>query len=329
MPRLSPILALSSVLVAATLVAADDPVFSGPQAGEKLTPFKVITVYGDNAGKEADPVALMKGKPAFLIFIHKLTRPGIALTRGLTAYANANEEHGATAMIVWLDDDKAKAEAYLNRAKPSLKFTVPVGVSVDGGEGPGAYGLNRNVEQTILIVKDNKVAANFALVQPSVSEAAKIAAELAKLIEQPAPTAEQINKLAYPGGNMMRRQANTRRGDTPNRPSDQAGDMRKELMTLMRTMFGAQSDTELRDSVVAINDWAGTDKQRLANLGRMSGAALQRGIVPAKVQKVVQDWKDKHGPKDGQPARRERPDSSDKPESKDRKERGTSKEDSK
>ena len=66
-------------------------------------------------------------------------------------------------------DDKAKAEEYLTRARQSLNFIAPVGISVDGGEGPGAYGLNRNVELTILIANQNQVTANFAIVQPSVT----------------------------------------------------------------------------------------------------------------------------------------------------------------
>ena len=53
----------SSVLCIATLVVAqaDDPVFSGPQPGERLAPFKVLTVLGENSGREIDPVAAADG----------------------------------------------------------------------------------------------------------------------------------------------------------------------------------------------------------------------------------------------------------------------------
>ncbi len=198
------IAALLILVVGTQICAADDPIFSGPQPGETLGPFQVIAVYGEDAGKVLDPIESAGGKPMLLVFVHKLTRPGMALARGLSSYAKSQE--GAVSGIVWLDDDKSKAENYLvNVAKKSLNFTAPVGISVDGGEGPGAYGLNRNVELTILIANENKVTANFALVQPSVSEGPKIAGELAKLLHQAAPTAAEFEKLAYPGGGMKDR----------------------------------------------------------------------------------------------------------------------------
>ncbi len=96
---------------------ADDPVFSGPQVGELLAPFKVIAVYDEAAGKEAEPVSLAAGKPTLLVFVHKLTRPGIALTRAVTSYADSQTENGAVSGIIWLQDDKAQAEEYLTRAQ--------------------------------------------------------------------------------------------------------------------------------------------------------------------------------------------------------------------
>ena len=190
-------LVTAAIAMAASAVAlADDPVFSGPQVGETLTPFEVLSVYGDTAGTRVDPIKLAGGEPTLLVFVHKLTRPGIALTRAITGYAVSQKSHRVRSGIVWLDDDKAAAEAYLTRAAGSLNFVVPVGVSVDGGEGPGAYGLNRNVELTILVAENDIVKANFALVQPSVTEAAKIAAELAKLIGQPAPNQKRLEETA-------------------------------------------------------------------------------------------------------------------------------------
>ena len=54
-----------------------------------------------------------------------------------------------------------------------------MGVSVDGAEGPGAWGLNREVAMTVVVGKDGKATANFALVQPSVqSDGPKIFAAM-------------------------------------------------------------------------------------------------------------------------------------------------------
>jgi hypothetical protein len=185
----------------------EDLVFSGPQVGEKLTELKLVGVYDDSAGKEFDPVADAQGKPTLLVFVHKLTRPGLGLARGLTSYAKSLDVPDSYTAIAWLDDDKAKAEQFLNRARSSLNLQVPVGVSVDGGEGPGSYGLNRNVELTVLVADKNKVLANFALIQPSMSDGVKIAGEFAKALGKEPPTAEQLQEIAYPGRmNAMKRQ---------------------------------------------------------------------------------------------------------------------------
>lgn len=195
----------------------DDPVFSGPQPGEKLSPFQLLGVYDDALGKEFDPVADADGKPTLLVFVHKLTRPGVGLTRGLTNYAKSIKEPASYSAIIWLDDDKAKAEQYLTRARGSLNLAVPVGISVDGGEGPGSYGLNRNVELTVLVAKGNEVVANFALIQPSMSDGVKIAGAFAKTLGKEPPTAEELQKIAMGGRAMnMRRRAQ----QNQNRPAD-------------------------------------------------------------------------------------------------------------
>jgi hypothetical protein len=51
---------------------------------------------------------------------------------------------------------------------------------------------------TIVIAKESKVTANFALVQPSVTDTPKIAEQLVKLVGGKAPTQEELEKLANP-----------------------------------------------------------------------------------------------------------------------------------
>ena len=271
---------ISTFLLATSVIAlGNDPVFSGPQVGEQLVPFKVLAVGGPQSGTEIDPIERAAGKPTLLVFVHKLTRPGMALTRGLTEYATVQD--GVATGIVWLDEDKGKAEAYLKRAKSSLNLTAPVGISVDGGEGPGAYGLNRNVELTILVAKNNKVTANFALVQPSLTEGPKIAGELAKLIGKPAPTAEQLAKFVSPRGTAMRQRPGT-------------GDNSMDLRTMMRKLISSSDDNEAFDSTVkAVDKWVGQDKGRRTQLQRMCNAVLERGIGSEKAQTQFKQWRDK------------------------------------
>lgn len=204
-----PCIATLAILTVGMIIGSsgysEDPVFSGPQPGEKLTSFKLMGVYDAAAGKEFDPIADADGKPTLLVFVHKITRPGLALTRGVTNYANSLKDVESFSAIAWLDDDKAKAEEFLTRARKSLNTQVPLGVSVDGGEGPGVYGLNRNVELTVLVAKDNKVVANFALIQPSMSDGVKIAGELAKVLGKEPPSEEELQKIAFPNRDMQMR----------------------------------------------------------------------------------------------------------------------------
>jgi hypothetical protein len=150
-----------------SLVAAES-VFSGPQVGESTEPFKIRQVFGDAAGEEIDVVAAADGKPLLLIFVHDITRPSIGLTRMLADYAATRAGEGLHSAVVLLTDDATKTETWMKNARHALPQKTSLGISVDGPEGPGAYGLNREVSLTMLVAKDHKVVANFALVQPSV-----------------------------------------------------------------------------------------------------------------------------------------------------------------
>ena len=174
-------------------VSADERVFSGPQVGEKLTPFKVTGVYDDAAGKDFDPVVQAGGKPTVVVFVHKVTRPSIGLTRLLMNYAANRKKDGLHTALVFLSEDATETTAWMKRARGAIPKGIPVGISPDGKEGPGAYGLNRNMTLTVLVAKDDKVTANFALVQPGVkADLQKIVKEIVKLVGGKVPTLTQL-----------------------------------------------------------------------------------------------------------------------------------------
>ena len=188
---MSPLILLSGLLFLGQASGADDKVFSGPQVGEKLPPFKVRGVY-DDAGKELDFVTQAKGKPIVLVFVHDFNRPSAAMTRVLMDYAASRARDGLACGVVWLSDDATEAEATLKRVRHAMP-KAPVGISPDGKEGPGSYGLNRNVTLTILVGKDNKVTANFALVQPSLqADLPKILEAVVKVAGGKAPKLEDL-----------------------------------------------------------------------------------------------------------------------------------------
>src|SRR5687767_15138501 len=95
--------ALVTVLAAAvpTLVhAADDPVFSGPQAGEKATPFSVVDVAGESAGKERE---LLGGDgeagAVVLVFVHGVERSIVPLLTVVDEYGHEQREAMTTEFV--------------------------------------------------------------------------------------------------------------------------------------------------------------------------------------------------------------------------------------
>ena len=172
---------------------ADEPLFSGPQAGEKLTNFKVRGFFEPNAGKELDFVKQAAGKPIVLVFIHDANRPSLRMTQVLSGYTVGLASKGFDTGIVWLADDVTEAENTLKRSGHALTKEAPTGITLDGKEGPGSYGLNRNVTLTILIGKEGRVIANYALVQPSIqADLPKILDEIAKITGGPPATLEDL-----------------------------------------------------------------------------------------------------------------------------------------
>ncbi len=180
-----------------SLLADDTPVFSGPQVGEKLTSFETVGVYGKYRDKTLDLIEMSGGKPTMLLFVHNVTRPAGDLSRVLIHYGEMRADDGLFSALVLLTDDLTKMEGFMGRTQ-WWSAGSPVGLSVDGAEGPGPYGLNRNVTMTILIAHKNRITANFALVQPSVTEVPKILDAVHKHIGGQAPTLAETHFLQGP-----------------------------------------------------------------------------------------------------------------------------------
>lgn len=172
---------LRGMCAAFMFALAGDPA-SGPQVGDKLPGFKVHAFSGDDKGKEVDVVKKIDGKPTLLIFVHKITRPGLKFLRPVDEHAS--KEDKLSAQVVWLGEDKEKTLEFLKRAEMSLGLKTPIGVSLDGKDGPATYGLNDKVTITVLVAKDNKVVANFALVDPNETDAPKVIRTIGKLLKE-------------------------------------------------------------------------------------------------------------------------------------------------
>lgn len=258
--------------------AADEPVFSGPQPGEKLTAFKAQQVFGPSAGKEIDPVADHKGGPITLVFVHELTRPSRQLLIAVDAYGLDWAKDGLATHFIWLSADKAKAEEFLKNAQGSIAIKSPIGISVDGQEGPGNYGLNRKVTLTILIAKDNKVVANHAIIQPNETDAPKVLADIAKLLGKAAPTAEEI-RAKRP--NPMR---------VPTNADEPEGAQR--IKEGMRPLLKETDKEKIAAAFKAMDEWAGRDRKKVMWLRSYLELIFEKSKYgTTEVQEAYRAWK--------------------------------------
>lgn len=167
-------------LLALTWSARAGDLPSGPSVGDKLQDFKVQGALGDDAGKEFEVLKKSKQGVTLLIFVHQISRPALKLLRPLDEYAAKQDK--LASHFIWLAADKEEAAKFLERAKNSLNLQTPVSISVDGKDGPPAYGLNDKVALTILIAKDKKVVTNFAFTDPNDTVARKVIAAIGKAL---------------------------------------------------------------------------------------------------------------------------------------------------
>jgi hypothetical protein len=267
-------------------------VFSGPQPGEKLPGFRVRGVLGDLGGKELDFVKTAAGKPLVLVFIHDINRPSIGMTRILTSYTVSRAKDGLHTGVVLLDDDTTEAENMLKRISHALTREAPTGVSLDGREGPGSYGLNRNVTLTILVAKDGKVTANFALVQPSIQ--ADLPKILKAIVDVVGGTVPKLEDLA--GMPQMRAPA----GDEPD----------PKLRGLIRPVIQRNATPDTVDqAAAAVEAYVKTNESARREVGRIARTIVGSGKLSnygtERAQEILRKWAKQYGAADEKPARRE------------------------
>ena len=109
---------------------------------------------------------------------------------------------------------------------------------------------------TVIVAGENKVAANFALVQPGLADAPKIIAAIAKVIgDTNPPAAEALRERRAAGDARMEPgQPKERRREMTNRPKDNlpgAAPTDEKLIGLLRRFIQKSNDDATVDKVLA------------------------------------------------------------------------------
>jgi hypothetical protein len=281
------------------LLSLQDPKLSGPQPGEKTPGFKVFDV---GSRQEVDYIADGKGAPAVLVFIHELTRPGAGLMRALDENGRIKQARGLRTLFISLSEDRDGAERHLPQVIKSLNLKCPMGISLDGKEGPGSYGLNREVMLTILVARDNKVTANFAIVSPNETDAPRIKAaidEALKAAAQALPgTPEEVRLREELAAAREEIAALKIQLERTGEPGPRRGEMErpKEDETLVnhcrRLIQKAATQEQLDAAVKDIEAYIGTNetlrKQYLAILGRILDLKYGNELGQAEMRRQVE-----------------------------------------
>ena len=153
---------------------------SGPLAGSDITPFTVFAVTGEIEGESVDFVARQAGKPTLYCFVPaiRFSRPTARLMR-LLDESIGDVSDDARVVGVWVTDDPEESKNYLPRAQQSLKFSKTTLTVYEQGEtGPGEWGINVDVDLTVVATRNGKVIESFVLESPNETDAEEILAAL-------------------------------------------------------------------------------------------------------------------------------------------------------
>jgi hypothetical protein len=275
-------------------VAQDDTqVFSGPQVGEKLAPFSVQGVFDDEAGKSFDFVTKAEDKPILLLFVHELTRPSVAVTRSIMKYAGERKKDGLSCGLVFLSDDPTAIEQQLKRARHALPPNTPIGISTEGREGPGSYGLNRDMTLTVLIADKGHVTANFAIVQPTPAvDVPKIVKEITHLIGGDVPSLAELGIQRYEDA--------PRRAGEDSKRARGADDLSPEMQGKLRQLIRrTNTNDDVKRIAQEIEEILKKDKDVRATVGVIASRVQNANYFPdlvSEAQSVLRRWAKEYGP---------------------------------
>ena len=178
-------------------------IFSGPQSGEKLPPLKATGIRGTAKDKTFDFIAKAGGQPLVLLLQNESDiglRGVYDISRIVETISNESKQK-LQVSVVFLSDDPAALKQIIQHVPKN----VLVGISPDGREGPGSYGLNRNVSQTVIIAKEGKVLHNFAFTQPLLFADPHVLGAISDVIqEQPETVAKWLNEKPIEDERMQR-----------------------------------------------------------------------------------------------------------------------------
>jgi hypothetical protein len=186
-----------------------------------------------------------------LVFVHAIERSMLPLLRVIDEFG-AQRSDRIKVEVVFLVADRISGEQKVRAAAGSLRLKSKVGISPDGAEGPGNYGLNKECMMTLVMAKDNVVTSSFALVQPGIADAPAVIAALAKTCgDENPPTVEALTPAPpVARGGKMEGRAKMQPAGEPKPPVPGAVPTDAKLTGLLREFIRKTNDDATVDRVL-------------------------------------------------------------------------------
>lgn len=174
-----------SLLMVALPVAAQAPLKSGLQAGEKIeTIFEPLNVNGEHAGEPHCLVCENGLNPVAMIFAREVSEPLVQMIAQLDAQAAKNSKFDMGCFVVFLGDaETLKPKLAEVAKKQQLKHVI---LAIDAPAGPEGFNVSKDADVTVVLYERHKVEANHAFAKDKLTEksVAAVLADLPKILKK-------------------------------------------------------------------------------------------------------------------------------------------------
>ena len=164
--------------------AADAPMKSGPQAGDKVPgPFHPLNVTGEQAGEKYCLFCSNGENPVAMVFAREKSSELTKLIKQLDAATAKNSEAKMGSFVVFLSDSK-DLEKELKTMADKEKITKTV-LSIDNPAGPKNYKVAPDADVTVVLYTNRMVKANYAFKKGEMKDAdvEKVVADVSKIVK--------------------------------------------------------------------------------------------------------------------------------------------------
>jgi hypothetical protein len=173
-----------AALVAATGLAGQATLKSGPQVGQKVPgPFHPLNINGAKAGKKNCLYCENGTSPVVMIFARKVSPSLTALIKKVDAATVQHKKDRMGSFVVFLSDSEALGDQLKTLAeKENLQKTV---LSIDNPAGPKGYEVAKDADVTVVLYEDHTVRSNYAFRDGQLNDQAvtHVLADLPKILE--------------------------------------------------------------------------------------------------------------------------------------------------